>query len=333
MTWAVLAVSAAFFLSLLACGRLARPDSRWFVADRPNERSMHVRVTPRNGGFGVLLGLGVGLAVLLAGGFGGPLWWLLAGVPPLALMSAVDDRRSLPARLRLLVHLLVGGGVAAGILALSGASWLWWPVWTLGLAWCINLYNFMDGLDGLAGGQAVTGFAGLGFAAAVAGAESLAVLPLVVAAAAGGFLVRNWPPAAIFLGDVGSTSLGLLAGTLGLAGVALGHWPFWVPLVLFAPFWLDATGTLLARWRRGARLSEAHREHLYQRLALAGWPHRRVLLVFIAAMLWGGAMVAWGSAGGVGGVAAPLVWAAGLAIGIVRLRSALKGRSSSTGAG
>lgn len=313
---AMLALSLAFVVAAVACARLARPESRWFVADRPNERSMHTQVTPRNGGFAVLLGLAAGiiLVLLLRGPDTGLV--LLAGVPPLALLSAIDDRRSLPARLRLTVHLAVSGAVAAWIIHTGGVSWLWWPVFTLGLAWCINLYNFMDGLDGLAGSQAVVGFAGLALLAVLGGGAAGAVWPGLVAAAAAGFLTRNWPKASIFLGDVGSTVFGLLAGVFGLFGVTRGVWPFWAPLVLFAPFWLDATWTLFVRSRRGAGLAEAHREHLYQRLALAGWPHRRVLLVYLAAMIWGlAAAVAAALSPGIAAVAA-VVWAVGLAAGV-----------------
>lgn len=307
------ALAAAFGVSAVACARLARPDSRWFVADQANARSMHTGVTPRNGGLGVLLGVAVGLVVILTGrGPDAGLVWL-AGVPPLALLSAADDRRSLPARLRLAVHLLIAGGMAAWIIESGGVAWYWWPPFTLGLAWCINLYNFMDGLDGLAGGQALLGFAGL---ALLGVASEAAVWPALVAAAAAGFLIRNWPKASIFLGDVGSTVFGLLAGVIGLSGVVDGAWPFWAPLVLFAPFWMDATWTLLVRWRRGARLSEAHREHLYQRLALAGMPHRRVLILYLAAMVWGFSAVLVDRLAPLPTVAAPLAWGVGLAIGI-----------------
>lgn len=314
---------AAFVVSAVACARLARPESRWFVADQANARSMHTGVTPRNGGLGVLLGVVVGLIATVA--VRGPDLGLvlLAGVPPLALLSAADDRRSLPARLRLAVHLLIAGAMAAWILVTGATGWFWWPLFTLGIAWCINLFNFMDGLDGLAGSQATVGFAGLALLGVLSGAAEPAIWPALVAAAAAGFLTRNWPKASIFLGDVGSTVFGLLAGVLGLAGVVDGRWPFWAPLVLFAPFWLDATWTLFARWRRGARLSEAHREHLYQRLALAGMPHRRVLMFYLTAMFWGLAAVLADRLAALPPVAAPLIWALGMAIGI-----AVVGRSA-----
>lgn len=316
MTDVMLAPSLAFVVAAVACTRLARPESRWFVADRPNERSMHTQVTPRNGGIGVLLGLAAGivLVLLLQGPDTGLI--LFAGVPPLALLSAIDDRRSLPAHLRLTVHLAISGAVAAWVIYAGGMSWLWWPVFALGLAWCINLYNFMDGLDGLAGSQATVGFAGLALLAVLGAGAADAVWPGIVAAASAGFLTRNWPRASIFLGDVGSTVFGLLAGAMGLAGVIRGTWPFWAPLVLFAPFWLDATWTLVVRWRRGVGLAEAHREHLYQRLALAGWSHLRVLLVYLLAMIWGLAAVLCAGILPSAAIAAPVVWAAGLAVGI-----------------
>jgi UDP-N-acetylmuramyl pentapeptide phosphotransferase/UDP-N-acetylglucosamine-1-phosphate transferase len=147
----------------------------------------------------------------------------------------------------------------------------------------INLYNFMDGMDGFAGGMAVIGFSTLAWLGrADAG---FAAVCLTVAAASAGFLIHNFPPAKIFLGDTGSTTLGFLAAACSLWGSKADLFPFWVALLVFSPFIVDATVTLLRRLLRGEKVWEAHRKHYYQRLVLLGWGHRRTVLVEYALML------------------------------------------------
>ncbi len=138
------------------------------------------------------------------------------------------------------------------------------------MAWMTNLYNFMDGANGLAGGMTV-----IGFSALAAAADN----PLLACAAAGaglGFLFFNFDPARVFLGDSGSIPLGFLAGALCFAGVVSGQWPLWFPLLVFAPFVIDATATLLKRMMRREKIWAAHRQHYYQRLIRMGWSHRRL---------------------------------------------------------
>ncbi len=146
------------------------------------------------------------------------------------------------------------------------------------VVWMINLYNFMDGMDGLAGGMAVFGFGALAILGWRGDELAYALTCASIAATAGGFLTANFPPARLFLGDLGSTSLGLLAAALALQGSALELFPLWVAGLAFSPFILDATATLVRRAFRGDRLWQAHRSHHYQRLVLAGWSHRRVML-------------------------------------------------------
>jgi UDP-GlcNAc:undecaprenyl-phosphate/decaprenyl-phosphate GlcNAc-1-phosphate transferase len=153
------------------------------------------------------------------------------------------------------------------------------------IGWLTNLYNFMDGSDGLAGSMAVIGFGTYGIAAWIGGAQPLAFLSWSVAMAAAGFLVFNFPPARIFMGDVGSIPLGFLAGAIGVSGWQHDIWPLWFPAVVFAPFVVDASVTLGRRLLRGERLWQAHRLHFYQRLILSGWSHRRTLLCECALML------------------------------------------------
>ncbi|HNI81877.1 MAG TPA: glycosyltransferase family 4 protein [Rhodocyclaceae bacterium] len=273
----MLAVGLAFGAAWGVTRTCCRPDSLLHFVDLPNERSLHVRPTPRTGGVGVMAGvlLGGGLALLAGHGSMG-LVLALAGAVLLAVVGLADDRLDLSARVRLLVHL----GVAAGFVVISDAgggveAWRVLPL-VLGLVWMTNLYNFMDGSDGLAGGMAVWGFVAYAVAAGGHGDGTLAAVCASIAAAAAGFLCFNFPPARIFMGDSGSVPLGFLAGALGCVGVMGNRWPAWFPVLVFSPFIVDASVTLARRALRGERVWQAHRTHYYQRLVQMGYGHRGV---------------------------------------------------------
>lgn len=268
--WIALLV-AAIATSMLLAQLLGRAQA--LPLDCPNERSLHQRPTPRVGGLAVFPG--VVLACLLAGQHHLALLVPLALAGLLFLISVADDWRSLPAGMRFSSHLAVAAGFALWIagatpLALAGA---------IAMAWMTNLYNFMDGANGLAGGMSAIGFGVL----ALASEEPL--LACAVVGAALGFLRYNFDPARVFLGDAGSVPLGFLAGALCFVGVARGHWPLWFPLLVFAPFVIDATVTLLKRLARREKVWSAHRQHYYQRLVRMGWSHRRLALAEYALML------------------------------------------------
>lgn len=275
-----LAPAVAFAVSLAALAGMLR--SRWVsrVLDRPNARSLHTTPVPRVGGLGLFAGTLLAWAIGQVG-LPGPLWTALAA---LLVVSLVDDRYGVPVVLRFAVHLGAAAlfvvlvlGDALGPAGATGA--------VLSIAWMTNLYNFMDGSDGLAGGMAAIGFACYG-AAALAGSEpALAAAAFSVAAAALAFLVFNFHPARIFMGDAGSIPLGFLAAALGLLGWRDGLWPAWFPVVVFSPFIVDASVTLARRALRGERIWRAHRSHYYQRMVLAGWGHRRTAIVEYCAML------------------------------------------------
>jgi UDP-N-acetylmuramyl pentapeptide phosphotransferase/UDP-N-acetylglucosamine-1-phosphate transferase len=268
---------ASFAISVALAALLVSRFGR-LVLDRPNERSLHERPVPRTGGLALLAGTLAGVAFGAA-----PLWLLLAAGYALATVSFVDDLRGLHTGARLTAHLvaaaLVVWYVTAPIDPLAAA------LLVLALAWITNLYNFMDGSDGLAGGMALIGFGAYAVAAALAGDTPLLVLSLGLACAAAGFLCFNFPPARIFLGDVGSVPLGFFAGGAGLVGWRDDVWPLWFPLLVFAPFIGDATLTLLRRLVRGERIWHAHREHYYQRLVRLGAGHRGTALAAYALML------------------------------------------------
>jgi UDP-N-acetylmuramyl pentapeptide phosphotransferase/UDP-N-acetylglucosamine-1-phosphate transferase len=249
--------------------------------DRPNKRSLHAAPVPRGGGLAIMLatfGAGIALGVSAT---------LLGCLLVLALLSFLDDRYALPTKLRLLVHALAAAAWIAFELPQS-PLWLL-PLLFLGVVWMTNLYNFMDGIDGLAGGMAVIGFGAYALALWSAGNFELALFSASVAAAAAAFLCFNFNPARIFMGDVGSIPLGFLAALLGLIGWRDGAWPLWFPLLVFSPFIVDATFTLILRLARSERVWEAHREHYYQRLVRMGLGHRNtcfleyVLMVACAA--------------------------------------------------
>jgi len=285
----VLAMAGSLMLSALLSRLLC---SRWLARlgalDIPNARSLHRHPVPRTGGLAVLIGVLVPLVVLaVLGGGDSMLAWLGAALALVAGVSFADDLGGLSRRLRLGAHLL-----AALLLILAGLRWdpielpglLLMPgalvsslLTLLYLVWMINLYNFMDGMDGLAGGMALFGFGALAVLGVSGGEPLFGLVSALLAASAAGFLSANLPPARLFLGDVGSSSLGLLAAALGLWGQQLGLFPLWVAALAFSPFILDATSTLLARLARGEPVWEAHRSHHYQRLVLAGWSHGQVL--------------------------------------------------------
>ena len=269
--------------------------------DEPNARSLHAGAIPRTGGLARLFGILIALALALALGVGAAAgespgtraeadaWpWLLAALLPVTVVSLLDDRGGVRPRYRFLAHLMAGGVLYAGGLGwthleLPGLTLALDPVFAVPLTlllvvWMTNLYNFMDGMDGLAGGMAVFGFGALAVLGWRGGDPGFALASASIAAAAAGFLTANVPPARLFLGDLGSTSLGLLAVSLALLGNARGLFPLWVAGLVFSPFILDATVTLIRRGLRGERLWEAHRSHHYQRLVLAGWSQRRVMV-------------------------------------------------------
>jgi UDP-N-acetylmuramyl pentapeptide phosphotransferase/UDP-N-acetylglucosamine-1-phosphate transferase len=260
------------------------------VLDRPNERSSHSVATPRGGGLAVMLALLPAWVLLVLLGAAPPATIVaVLGAGFLALVSFADDIRQLSPRWRLLAQLAaVAGGIAAlpdaggvfqGLLpplldcALSALLWLWF----------VNLYNFMDGIDGITGTETACLGAGLAFLVFVnrdLGNAGQVALGLATAAAALGFLRWNWQPAQIFLGDVGSVPLGYLLGWLLLATAATGAWK----VALFLPFYYlaDATWTLGRRALRGENLWRPHREHLYQKAVQRGMSHAAVVRRILA---------------------------------------------------
>jgi len=272
----------AFLTSGLTIGILLRARAR-LPQDVPNQRSLHATPLPRGGGIAIWAGW---LPVVLwtSSGSATPLPQWLVPFLLLAVVSLRDDVRALGVGVRLLVHALAALWFAIAVV---------WPyaapapsfatiVIVLGVAaitaWALNLYNFMDGNDGLAAVMTMLGFSAYGFGAIIAGVPALAFFSL--AAATLPFLAVNFPPSRMIMGDVGAVPLGFLAAAFGIALVAAGRWPPWFPALVFLPFIADATITLARRaWRR-ERIWEAHRSHYYQRLHRLGGGHRGTLVIY-----------------------------------------------------
>jgi len=262
--------------------------SRLEIFDHPNERSLHACPVPCCGGIAILLAMALGWGwVLLEHGMPDGFIWIVTAAVIVASISLLDDIFQLPIRVRLLIHVLAAIFVLVGGYALPW-GWAGWIISFLGIIWMLNLYNFMDGMDGFAGGMALLGFGFLGFAGWAAGEDLYALLCWSITASALGFLLFNFPPARIFMGDTGSTTLGLLVAALSLWGIKLDLFPVWFPVLVFSPFVVDATVTLVRRALNRERVWEAHRAHYYQRLVQLGWGHKRTVLAEYVIMLLAG---------------------------------------------
>jgi UDP-GlcNAc:undecaprenyl-phosphate/decaprenyl-phosphate GlcNAc-1-phosphate transferase len=251
------------------------------LRDIPNARSLHVNPVPRIGGIGLWIGVLLGWALE-------PFeleWWLVLPLLLLFSVSLLDDIRGSSVQLRLSAQL-----AAAALLVIGSGFYLQHGFLISFLAlistmWLTNLYNFMDGSDGLAGGMAIIGFGTYGIAAMTAQNEAFGLLNLTICASATGFLYFNFPRARLFMGDAGSIPLGFMAAAMGLWGWQHGCWDAWFPLLVFSPFIVDASVTLFKRTLRGEKITEAHRDHFYQRAIRMGWSHRKVALSEYSLML------------------------------------------------
>lgn len=291
LPWWLLGLFTA--LAWVLTGALRRYALTHNVIDVPNARSSHKTPTPRGGGIAFVVSFLSGLVTLAAMGniaivdalaLGGAGAWI-------ALVGFLDDHGHIQARWRLLAHFVgagwalywIGGVPAVSFwgLALSN-TWLLSLLGALYLVWMLNLYNFMDGIDGIAGIEALCVAVGGFVLYAMAGQPQAGVPSLLLAATVTGFLIWNFPPAKIFMGDGGSGFLGLTLGTLSL--LAGSHSPamLWAWIVLLGVFIVDATVTLIRRLCRGERVYEAHRTHAYQYASRKYASHRRVTLTVLA---------------------------------------------------
>ena len=271
---------------------------RFEVMDIPGARSSHQIPTPRGGGLAIVIALSM---LLLWSGINGDMLWrevwaLILPGAAVAAIGFIDDHRPLPSSLRLLVHsgaaLLALAlvpklpSIALGTLTLEAAALLF-PLTALALVWLLNLYNFMDGIDGIAGGEALSVLAGAGCILYLSGDVTWWPRLLWIAAPIAGFLIWNWQPAKIFLGDVGSAYLGLTLGIVALLTSATSTLTLWSWIILLGVFIVDATWTLLVRMLSGQRWHQPHRSHAYQVLSRKTGSHAKVsFTVVLINLIW-----------------------------------------------
>lgn len=315
----------AAFLGVIAgltCWGLVSALIRWgsaYLLDVPNERSLHEAPVPRGGGAAIVLVAlgGITAAALLSRSTLS--WPFVVAALAVALVSVYDDVKSLGTGIRLAVQVLASLVVlwshfpGSASVALPGAVSVTFPAVTvagIGLFWVVgltNVYNFMDGVDGMAGAQGVAAGVGWAVVGAWLGDEAIALIGVLIAGATLGFLAHNWSPARIFLGDVGSSFLGFVfAGLVLVAGHGLGGRIPLAALLFVWPFGFDGAYTLLRRLADRENLFRAHRSHLYQRLVLAGWSHAKVSKLY-------GSLGAVCTLGGLGWLSLPEPFASWLA--------------------
>ena len=285
-------------ISLLATGALRKYALVRSLIDVPNARSSHSVPTPRGGGVAIVLSFLIALPILAwTDAIAWPVATTLLGAGGwIAVIGFLDDHGHIAARWRLLAHF--GGAIwalfwiggMAPIMVLGHEFSLGWFGYVIGafyLVWMLNLYNFMDGIDGLASVEAICACVGACLVYWIAGYASLTIAPLVLAMAVLGFLIWNFPPAKIFMGDAGSGFLGIVLAVLSLHAAWTDPVLLWVWLILLGVFIVDATFTLMRRLLRGDKVYEAHRSHGYQYASRKFGNHRIVTLSIAAInMLW-----------------------------------------------
>lgn len=262
------------------------------IVDTPNHRSSHSETIPRGAGivFVLLWLFGVMLA-LAKNDISGPLAFsILYPVSFIAVVSFLDDYYDIPRTVRLLIHLIASTIAVISILGYEFSSYTYFNAFLLILlvltsAWSVNLYNFMDGLDGLAAIQAIFIFSVSGLCLYIHEDTELGYLSLLLAFSVMGFLIWNWPKAKIFMGDVGSTTLGILIIIFACWGYKKGSLSPLIYFIMYLPFLFDATITVFRRMLYGEKWYYAHKSHAFQRLHSAGWSHQNVLFAFIGLCL------------------------------------------------
>ena len=246
--------------------------------DIPNQRSLHVTPIPRLGGLAIMSSVLFSVALYCS-----DLLYLLPFLLPLIALSLLDDLINVKPLIRLAIHFLTTF-IFLYILELQ-VNYLFFIILLFSIVWIINLYNFMDGSDGLVAGMSAIGFSCYAILSIIFGDLNFAIFNIIIITACISFLFFNFPPAKIFMGDSGSIPLGFLCGALGVVGWYKLLWPLWFPLVIFSPFILDTSATLIKRFIKKESLMEAHRSHYYQRAILAGYSHSQVALFSYGLMI------------------------------------------------
>ncbi|WP_095078294.1 glycosyltransferase family 4 protein [Pseudomonas sp. Irchel s3h17] len=293
--WVLLAVFVASWFLTLLLRRYAIVKS---LIDVPNARSSHSVPTPRGGGVAIVVSFLCVLPVLTALDFMSlsDRYALFGGGLLVAILGFADDHGHIAARWRLLGHFIAGawalfwlGGLAP--LSLFGSTidlgWFGNILALVYLVWMLNLYNFMDGIDGLASAEAICACIGVVLVSWIVGYPSMVWVPLMLAAAVAGFGYWNFPPAKIFMGDAGSGFLGFVLAVLSLSAAWIAPEMLYVWLIMLGAFIVDATWTLFRRLIRGDAVSQAHRSHAYQYASRLFKSHKKVTMAVVAInFLW-----------------------------------------------
>lgn len=290
---------ALLILSLGLCSFLLTYLIRCFALRKkilsiPNERSLHDIPTPIGGGLAIVIAWYIGISIFFfIGVIDKDLYFALLSGVLLTIVSFIDDLIGLKPSVRLFFHFITSiiafyflGGLRQLVIPGLNINYLYliFPLAIIGMVWFINLFNFMDGVDGFASLEAVTICLVIYFL-------SGNVINILLVACILGFMFWNWPKAKIFMGDVGSTQLGFILVVLGIYfhnnyQFSILNW-----IMLSSPFWFDATFTLFRRWRNGEKLSKAHKKHAYQRIVQAGFSHLQVNVALIIINLFVVAMI------------------------------------------
>lgn len=273
ITFGIIFLSSLCLTGLIRCYVIKKN-----ILDIPNNRSSHQIPTPRGGGIAIVI-LFTLISVLLTWQhlISLPLLYALSGGIIVALMGWIDDIISIPPIWRASAHVLAASWAVYWLhLSHVGFGLMNFPLAVFMIVWSVNLYNFMDGIDGLAGIEGLFISISAALFLSMLGIVGLSLLCFLLAAAILGFLFWNWPPAKIFMGDVGSGYLGFIFAVLAIATAHLKILPYAFWITILAVFLCDATYTLLYRIFQGKRWYEGHREHAYQRLVQYGLSHKNV---------------------------------------------------------
>jgi Fuc2NAc and GlcNAc transferase len=296
----LIAPLSAFLLALLLTGVIRKYAQDKNIIDTPNQRSSHTIPTPRGGGLAIVISFYFFLSIFFGLGYiEVTTLYALLGVVLIALIGLIDDHGHIPARYRLLVHFCVAAwcvywsGALTADFALSHSvlSWGIALVTVFYLVWLLNLFNFMDGIDGIAAVETITVLVGITVFIYLQADQSqmvkgLLLLFMTVITTVAGFLIWNWPPAKIFMGDVGSAFLGILLGVFSLITTNMGLMSFSIWLILLAVFITDASLTLLVRLISKEKVYQAHCSHAYQHLSKK-YGHKKVTTgVVVINTLW-----------------------------------------------
>jgi Fuc2NAc and GlcNAc transferase len=295
MTTKLAILAFVCLLSLVLCRGYIFLARRWQILDRPNQRSSHIDPTPHGGGVPLLLAFAVGFVLM------GP-WpeiyiWLVSAAMLLMAIGVVDDLRGLSVVVRFAVYILLAMTSAMLILsslALSPSYLLLLAGITFAILWALNLYNFMDGTDGIAATQCVLACAGAAWLSIeFSGAGNYAWFCLLLGASHAAFLLWNWAPARLFMGDAGSIPTGFLLASLACYGAVAGELSFACWAILLAVFITDASWTLCWRVFTGQKFTQPHRSHAYQRFSRHCKSHAKVALSLAAVVSFWLFPLAW----------------------------------------